>query len=517
MKRFCVCEICNCGRHRCQRQSTALYTKCGRGCEVSEYAEKYPVYVSYQPPKSHKPKPEDKGKYERMEEMTTFRSDYIPYEVTKRPGKQRAEYKPIPGEIDLATTYKQQFGPYELEPVLLRRPKERTQGAKGKLDTIPTYKDDYRQWEISKRETPKPKSSYQPATEKFGNATTFQDDFIPRGLVPRESFKPSTAAKLSDAPFDGVTCNQLHYVPHPLEVQLVKASNEYKPSDEPFQDLTTQRRDYQGLRGQMPKSCKPEHIPLSTGAPFPSSTEFRDRFQRWASFPQRVQKLSQYKSPTEQMDLNTTTGTTFIKHHIQPLIPARPPSRSTRSSVPFQGSTTTQEDFKAWKAQRREIIRKPSEIHKSTGKMEDMSTFKAHFIPHQLQPNTSCKPLTAPLHSEEPMDEVTTYRSEFTRKKMSVCPASLEPIPGFVFEKVDDRGHRSGHFYYYFYYYYYYYYYYCTFIFYYSTTLVNYLNPLCIKMLTNYIRFNASIFSKWSFLVFLWGFPWISWFPPKVK
>lgn len=69
-----------------------------------------------------------------------FRSDFIPYEVSQRPRKQRAEYQPNPGEIDLATTYKQQFNPYELEPVLPCRPKEKIQGANGKLDTVPTYK-----------------------------------------------------------------------------------------------------------------------------------------------------------------------------------------------------------------------------------------------------------------------------------------------------------------------------------------------------------------------------------------
>lgn len=286
--------------------------------------------------------------------------------------------------------------------------------------------------------------SYHPPAEKFGNATTFQDDFVPRSLVPRESFKPSNVAKLSDAPFDGVTSNKLHYIPHPVNVRLVKAPHEYKPNDQPFQDFTTHRHDYQGLPGQMPKSCKPEHITVSYDVPFQSSTEFQDRFQAWAAFPLRQQKTSEYMSPTEEMDLTTTTGTTFIKHHIQPFVASRPLTRPTRSSVPFQGNTTMKEDFKAWKTQRQEMIRKPTEIHKADGKMEDMSTFKAHFIQHQLQPSNSCKPLTAPLRSEAPLEDETMYRTEFTPKKISTCPATFESVPGFVFEKVDDRGHRSG-------------------------------------------------------------------------
>ncbi|KAF5906193.1 stabilizer of axonemal microtubules 2, partial [Clarias magur] len=441
MERRCVCEICICGRHRCTKQPTALYTKGCQNCVVTEYTEKYPGYKSYQPRKSLKPKPEERRDRERMDGTTTFRSDFVAYEVSPRPGKKRAEYQPSQGVIDLATTYNQEFGPYKIERVLPLLPKERMRGPSGKVDTVPTYKEDFPEWEITRRELTKPKASYHPPTEKFGNATTFQDDFIPRGLVPRESFKPSYVAKQSNVPFDGLTSNQVDYIPHPVDVHLVKAPCEYKPSDEPMEGLTTHRHDFQGQPVQMTKSCKPEYVAVSSGATFQSSTEFRDRFQPWAVSPLRVQNKLEYRSPTEEMDLNTTTGTTFVKHNVQPFVPSRPQSRPVCSSVPFQGNTTMKEEFKAWKAQRQDIIRKPQEIHRNSGKMEDMSTFRAHFVQHQLQPSVSCKPLAAPLRSGEPMDDETMYRAEFTPKKITVCPASYEPIPGFVFEKVDDRGH----------------------------------------------------------------------------
>lgn len=60
--------------------------------------------------------------------------------VTRRPEKQQAEYKPKPGEIDLGTTYKQDFNPYEVQPFVPYRPKERVHATNAKLDTVPTYK-----------------------------------------------------------------------------------------------------------------------------------------------------------------------------------------------------------------------------------------------------------------------------------------------------------------------------------------------------------------------------------------
>ena len=70
------------------------------------------------------------------------RTDFIPYEVNRRPGRKQAEHKPYPGEIDMGTTYKQDFNPYQVTPCVAVRPKQRVQAAPGKLDTVPTYKGD---------------------------------------------------------------------------------------------------------------------------------------------------------------------------------------------------------------------------------------------------------------------------------------------------------------------------------------------------------------------------------------
>ncbi|XP_066514641.1 stabilizer of axonemal microtubules 2-like [Hoplias malabaricus] len=378
-----------------------------------------------------------------MEGTTTFRSDFIPYEVTRRPGKQQAEYQPNPGQIDLGTTYKQDFNTYQIQPQAPLRPRERVRAPGGKLDTVPTYKEDFRPWEIPRRELAKLDTVYRPPSAKFGNATTFQDDFIARGTALRESFKPPNVAKVSESPFEGVTSNQLSYVPHPVEPRFVKSPEEYKPSAQPFQDLTTHRRDFQGLPGPMPKSFRPERVNLSSDAPFQSSTEFRERFQQWpVSLPQ-LHKSVEYVSPSADMDLSTTTGTTFIKHEVHPFVSSKPFSRPARSSVPFQANTTMKEDFKPWLSSRRlEVVRKPEEIRRSSGKMEDLTTFKAHFVQHPLQPSVSCKPPAAPMRAQAPLEESTMYRAEFTPKKIRVCPATFETPPGFVFQDADERGHK---------------------------------------------------------------------------
>ncbi|XP_051571716.1 stabilizer of axonemal microtubules 2-like [Myxocyprinus asiaticus] len=441
MTRLCLCEMCSCGRHRCPHQPTTLYTKGSQTNVLTEYTEKYPAYKGHTHPKSLKPQQVYKTHQDMMEGTTTFRTDYIPYQVTSRPERPQAEYKPKPGEIDLGTTYKQDFNLYEVQPFVPSRPKERDHTMNAKLDTVPTYKEDFRHWEISRRELTKPDMTYHPPDAKFGNSTTFQDDFIRKVIVPRESYKPLKVAKLFNAPFENVTSNKLSYVPHHVEARYVKPPEEYKPSGHPFQDLTTHRQDYLGLPGQLPKSCKPEQLKLVSNMPFQSNTEFRESFQQWpVSLPQ-VHKSVEYMSPTTHMDLTTTSHTDYIKHQIQPFVAAKPFSLPTKSSGSFQGNTTMRDDFQPWVAQRQGMIRKQEEIQRSSGKMEDLTTFKAHFIQHEPQPTLSFKPHNAQLWTNDPLENETMYHTEFTPKRISMCPASFESPPGYVFDNCDDQGH----------------------------------------------------------------------------
>ncbi|KAJ8271564.1 hypothetical protein COCON_G00104230 [Conger conger] len=442
MKRLCICEICNCGRHRCAHAPTALYGKDNAVCALTEYKEKYPTYDGYNAPASLKPRNEFQKDQGRMDGTTTFKSDYIPYEVSRRPGRQQAEYRRRSGEIDLDTTYKLDFNPYEVQPFHPVRPKERSHSKGGKLDTVPTYKEDFRPWEISKRELTKPEFTYQPPSAKFGNATTFQDDFAARGLVPRESFKPPNVAKQSDTPFESLTSNRISFIAHPLEARFVKAKEEYKPSSQPFQDHTTHRNDFQGLPGQLPKSCKPDMAMVASDARFSESTEFRDSFQQWpVSLPQ-FRQPAEYVGPSVPMDLSTTNQGDFIKHSVQPFVSVKPLPRPTNSSARFQGNTTMRDDFKAWAAGRQEMIKRPQEMRKASGKIEDLTTFKAHFTQHAILPPTSCKPANAPMKSEVPFDDGTMYRNEFTAKKIITCPASFDSPPGYIFDNNDERGHK---------------------------------------------------------------------------
>lgn len=82
------------------------------------------------------------------------RSDYLPYDITYRPLRVQEEYRPIAGEIDMVTTYRRDFNPHKIEPIILVRPAEKKYVSKCKLNAIPTYQGNsanyFYKWEKKK-------------------------------------------------------------------------------------------------------------------------------------------------------------------------------------------------------------------------------------------------------------------------------------------------------------------------------------------------------------------------------
>ncbi|XP_006870985.1 PREDICTED: protein FAM154B [Chrysochloris asiatica] len=368
-------------------------------------------------------------------------SDYRPYEIVKQPRHAPEEYKPKAGEIDLGTTYKRDFNSYKVQPVSIVRPLER-QVKRGKLETVPTYKDDYRAWDIQKSELYKPEDTYQPPTVKFGNSTTFQDDYIPQEIKPRQSFKPTFAVKRSTVPFHGDTSHRLDYVPHPLEFKSARPREVYKPASQALESVTTHRQDFQGLVGEMAKICKPAYNRVTQNAQFEGSTEFQDSFQPWEIPPPVVKKAAEYVPPTGTMQLNSTSQLDYVPYQVHRVAAIRPVSHRRNNNAPFQGKSTTKEDFPAWESCRQGIVKRQQQIPNPSGKFDGLSTFQSHYVPHELIPTESCRPVNAALSSSIPFDDVTMYSVEYTPKKQEICPASYPSPPGYIFENTDSQGHK---------------------------------------------------------------------------
>lgn len=281
---------------------------------------------------------------------------------------------------------------------------------------------------------------------KFGNPTTFQDDYVPRAARPRQSFKPGAAAPRPNTPFQGLTSHRLDFVPHELGPKPAPAQprHVYRPSSQPFQGLTTHRCAFRGLGGAAAKACRPAHARGPPRAPFEGRTEFRDSFQPWEVPPRQVKPVQAYAPPAGAMQLDSTSRLDYVPHQAPPRAAPIRPASQRREKRPFQGRSATQEDFPEWEAYRPRAPVKPQQQMPvlSSGMFDGVSTFQSHYVPHELVPTASCKPVQAPVHSSSPFQDETLYSTEFAPKKQEVCPASYPSPPGYIFETTNSRGHQ---------------------------------------------------------------------------
>ncbi|XP_067885033.1 stabilizer of axonemal microtubules 2-like [Heterodontus francisci] len=442
MKRKCICELCTCGRHRCPHLPTAIFEKINKPCLITEYVEKYAPFGNVQPRESYKPREDYERHQGKMQSTTTFRADYIPHDVQPRPGRIIEEFRQPQGAMNLDTTYKRDFNPHSIQPAAPARPLEQRHITEAKMETIPTYKDHYKQWELSKRETTKPEYTFKVPSIKFRNTTTFQDDYSFKVPAPTESFKPPNAARLSNMLFDDMTNYRQHYVPYIHEPRKRREPEQYKPNDEPFDDLTTHRRDFKGQTGELTVPIRPPCTKLSSNQQFYDLTEFRDKYRTWTVDPPAVHKAVEFVAPEGKMNLSTTTHTDFVEHRLQPFVPVRPLPHTSGHNISFEGQSTMKADYKPWDSMREPMIKPRQELEKAVGQFDDMTTFRAHYVPHQINLMHSFKPRNSYIPSTMLLDNGTTYQFSYTPKAVEICPASFAVPPGYEYVETDPQGHK---------------------------------------------------------------------------
>ncbi|XP_061465482.1 stabilizer of axonemal microtubules 1 [Rhineura floridana] len=410
-------------------------------CLLSEYTDKYPLYSNAQPRESCKPITEYKKQPVPMEGISTTRRDYVPHEVS--PIKQRPadQYVKSDANMDLLSTYRKDYNPYPITRVPPCVPQEQKYSSDEKMTAVPTYKADYVAWNQSKRDMIKPANTFRPSDDKFDHRTTNQDDYLYKGPVITKSYKPFRSPHITKIPLDSMTNYKLNYVVHPLPKHYVHEREPFKPSDIPFEGLTTHKQSYKGLAGQPAKSVKPPYVRPDLDN-FVGTTEFREKFLAWPTAPQFTRKREVYTPPKEKMDLQTTAQIHYGNPHGRPATSCKPLARIVDSTDPFNHSSTMKDDYKPWQYSRPKAIVPHQEITLPAVPMDTLTTFQTHYVPHPLPFTKSFRPRWPAARPHVPFTEETTYATSYTPKEVHICPASFKEPPGYLFDKIDEGGHR---------------------------------------------------------------------------
>ncbi|XP_017656700.2 stabilizer of axonemal microtubules 1 [Nannospalax galili] len=374
-----------------------------------------------------------------MEVLTTSRRDFGLHKMVPVKLHQPDQYIPSEENMDLLTTYKQDFNSYPVCQVGAIKPRDSKFPCCDKIRYLPTYKADYLPWNQPRRELLHPPHKYRPASTNFDNRTTHQDDYSVKGLVNTVSCKPPANPKLCNIPLEDPTNYKMSYVAHPVEKPFVHQA-EFKPCEIPFENLTTHKEFYQGLRGKPAKSTKPPARPPEL-ITFSNTTEFKDKYRAWPT-PQIYSKAPiTYVPPEEKMDLLTTVQTHFRYCKHTPAQSCRPVLPVKKSSH-FESPTTTKDDYKQWDSIQTKPIKPIPQLNFPTEPLDYQTTTKTYYVSYPPISTKSCKPAWVGPRQNIPVEGQTTYAISFTPMEMGRCPASYKEPPGYIFEEVDTLGHK---------------------------------------------------------------------------
>ncbi|XP_074650717.1 stabilizer of axonemal microtubules 1-like isoform X2 [Tubulanus polymorphus] len=439
MGKLCICQICNCGRHKCPHRPVT--SKGDKPCLLTEYAQKYHPHP-FDRREAFKPAYEPVKGAGPMADATTNRLDYIAHPLEKPFVHAGMPYVPPAGDIDGLTSYKKDYTEKYADRAKPIRQDRKRQVA-GKFEGLPTYKHDYREWEIPMRERGQAERGWTPPRDPFKGQSTMKRDFIGYKELPRQSCRPDETSYKSGDPLSTLTDYRQNYIPHAFEARYRHEPEKYNPNRSPFDGLTTHTRDYTPKDGALRDSCKPDIQPFDSGAPFNDDTTNRVDFKKWPMDRPFVHQPDQYVKPPGNMDMNTTSNIAYRPHAIRPRELVRPKS-SRKAPGEFDGTTNYTNDYRKWSLGARPHPTGGYEYQPPCGPFEGTPTYKAHYVPHQLMPSHSCKPENQAFQSDGNFDDNTMYRIEYTPKKMEPCPAAIleQPQSTWRFTNTyDSRGH----------------------------------------------------------------------------
>ncbi|KAF6127038.1 stabilizer of axonemal microtubules 1 [Phyllostomus discolor] len=428
-------------RHHCPHLPTKIFDKTEKPCLLSEYTENYPLYHSYLPRDSFKPKLAYQKGSIPMEGLTTSRRDFGPHKVLPVKIHQPDHFVPSKENMDLLTTYKQDYNPYPLCRVDPIKPRDSKYPCGDKMECLPTYKADYLPWNQPRRELLRPERKYWPESTRFDSRTTHQDDYSVKGLVSTMSCKPPVMPKVCNIPLEDLTNYKMSYVAHPLEKRFVHEAEKFRACEIPFESLTTHKQSYRGLKGEPAKSLKPPARSCGLDTPFSNTTEFQDKFQAWPTPQVFCKPPAPYAPPEEKMDLLTTVQSHYTYPKGAPAQSCRP-VLCVKKGGRFESSTTTKDDYKQWASMRTEPVKPIPQLNRPTEPLDCLTTTRAHYVPHPPINTKSYKPSWSGPRGSIPMEGQTTYTISFTPKEMGRCLASYPEPPGYIFEETDASGHR---------------------------------------------------------------------------
>lgn len=288
-KLVCVCQICNCGRHKCAHVPQRSATPSGPCTANSEYTEVYKRFDAHRPSAPVKPDAAYRPSKDPFDGSTTHKGDYVSH-GSLPPLRMGApnNYRPPSGTFDGVSSYKQDyFAKKPDQRIVTTNPYAASiKLGNGQMEGETTTGGDYTRKYVAPRQSAKPMGGRIQSDIPFDPSTTVKSDYTWHDSRPASSKRPALKSAASNLPFDGDTTHNMTY--RPFEVQRMQQATGrqdggvWRSPGEAFDHKTTVQLDYDRKKGAPAQSARPNYVRPAPGA-FDDTTTYNSttgRYQR---------------------------------------------------------------------------------------------------------------------------------------------------------------------------------------------------------------------------------------------
>ncbi|XP_069140257.1 stabilizer of axonemal microtubules 2-like isoform X2 [Argopecten irradians] len=427
-----------------------------------------------------------------MQMDTTYRTDYVAHEATKREKKKDFMYRTAGGEFVKDTTYKVDFAPkmalrtepfktykeysapvtkfkgksiYQMsyqhfEPDLAKqcrpspiRPAEAIKSAREHKSSTPdsTFRNDYQKHENTEKRKPiKPEESSQLSSDPMDTTTSYKEFYTKKELptyakkvlntncVVTKMMLPEALQPSKESKGDGGD-----QTPEPASEE----PNPKEPSPTPSQKglMTTFTADFRPHYNVRRRTlCKPpESAYHFIDAPFDGNTTAGMAYKMWpVAFPEKPLWAVKpaYQRPQTWMQTDSTYAVDF-KHPGNSMPPSLIKKKHNQDIIRHVASgdagaeTTYQNNFKGMpldEATKSFLMKQEYEPPKE--RMICQSTQRAHYTGHHTERSKLCRQISEhrDLFKNQTMQFATTYRDTYKDERPKSCPANTKLQRGIV-------------------------------------------------------------------------------------
>ncbi|KAM4702971.1 uncharacterized protein WCC33_011529 [Rhinophrynus dorsalis] len=447
----CICELCDCGRHRhhkdCKKQHRVQRRETKSDCHISHYKATFNAPRNVHPRSSKRPlRTPAYYNLPPMNFVTTQRAEFIQRQLEDRtkPFIPPESYYQSPQDPLMDQThYSLQFPPKEAERTVPTRPPDtlRPPPPSNSQHTT-TNKAAYKEWRGERQplygELPALAGSLLFPGDTREMKTTTQEHYVEKRARKLEPVRAAQSHLVLEGEHDMKTTHQSTFHPLPLEkvTQARKSVCEKVTKRPQVEVLTKYQRDFptplcppEQTRAALPPA---DNLTVNTHYSNNFQTVQREAFPGWNPLQHPRPEPAHLKEELTamererggQMDRNTVTKLAFLPPGQLSNEPIRRPRSVLKPlNAKFDGSTHSRAVFQDWGVQphRRQGDPREGISQRPLVKLDSETTTGITFVPKKGEMVKNCKPERDNLELTGDRDFCTVHRETYRTPAVPQC------------------------------------------------------------------------------------------------